>query len=238
MGDQDEMSSGWASSTLKWWSDAGVDVIVGETAHDWLAPVPRSAAEVPAPTTSPTPPMPTTLADFQAWLVGEADLPGAASSAPRLGPSGKPESAVMVLTDAPTLEDFSGSRLVSSDGLFDRMLAAIGLSRDTIYLASLSPFRPPSGNLAPASLDRLAEVARHHIALIRPRALLLLGDVCSRALTGAAVNQARSKWHEIETNDGRFRALVTLKPEQLLKQPNLKNLAWADLQMLKKGIEE
>src|SRR5688572_4010480 len=116
------MSLGWASSTLKWWSDAGVDVIVGETARDWLNPAPQSAPKPVAPKPLPAPPLPATLADFQAWLVGEADLPGAAPSAPRLGPAGNPESAVMVLTDAPTLEDFGSGQLVSSDGLFDKML--------------------------------------------------------------------------------------------------------------------
>src|SRR5688500_10183049 len=94
VGDQDEMSLGWASSTLKWWSDAGVDVIVGETARDWLNPAPQSAPKPVAPKPLPAPPLPATLADFQAWLVGEADLPGAAPSAPRLGPAGNPESAV------------------------------------------------------------------------------------------------------------------------------------------------
>ena len=213
-------------------------MIVGETARDWLNPAPQSLPQAVVPPPPPAPPLPARLADFQTWLVGEADLPGGAPSAPRLGPAGNPESALMVLTDAPTLEDFSSGRLVSSEGLFDKMLNAIGLSREMIYLASLSPFRPPSGNPAPASIHRFVEVARHHIALVRPSAVLLLGDVCSKALTGGPVSQARSKWHEIETNGGRFRALVTLKPEQLLKQPNLKTLAWADLQMLKKGLEE
>ncbi|MGZ8998588.1 MAG: uracil-DNA glycosylase family protein, partial [Allosphingosinicella sp.] len=82
------------------------------------------------------------------------------------------------------------------------------------------------------------EIAKHHISLIAPRTILLLGDSCSRALLGAGLSQSRSKWHEIETNAGPIRALVTLKPEQLNLQPNLKTLAWADLQMLKEGMKE
>jgi DNA polymerase len=144
----------------------------------------------------------------------------------------------MVLTDVPALEDFADGQLVSSGGLFDKMLGAIQLSRDSIYLASMSPLRPPSGTLRSDALDRYREIARHHIGLVAPRTILLLGDVCSRALIGAPLNQSRSKWHEIETNAGHFRALVTLKPEQLNLQPNLKTLAWADLRMLKEGIEE
>ena len=232
------MSSDWAASTLRWWSEAGVDVIVGEEPRDWLSPAAKSPAEpiIAEPPVSPA--LPDTLAEFQAWLMTTADLPGAAPSAPRLAPSGNPTSAVMVLTDVPALEDFAGSHLVSSAGLFDKMLGAIGLSRDSIYLASLSPLRPPSGTLRADALDRYGEIARHHIGLVAPRAILLLGDFCSRALIGAPLSQSRTKWHEIETNAGRFRALVTLKPEQLNLQPNLKTLAWADLRMLKEGIEE
>ena len=232
------MSSDWAASTLRWWSDAGVDVIVGEDPRDWLNPAVQASPRVIAAPAAPPQVLPNDLADFQAWLMSSADLPGAAESAPRLGPAGKPASSLMVLTDVPTLEDFEAGHLVSSDGLFDKMLGSIQLARESIYLASLSPLRPPSGTLAPDAMRRYAEIARHHIGLAAPKAVLLLGDICAKALVGSGVSQSRSKWHEIQTNGARFRALVTLKPEQLNLQPNLKSLAWADLQMLKEGIEK
>lgn len=232
------MSSDWAASTLRWWSDAGVDVIVGEEPRDWLNPAvqatPRAVTAPPAPPQT----LPSELAEFHAWLMTSAELPGAAPSAPRLGPAGNPASLVMVLTDVPTLEDFEAGQLVSSDGLFDKMLGAIQLSRESIYLASLSPLRPPSGTLSPEAMRRYGEIARHHIGLVTPKALLLLGDICAKALIGSGISQSRSKWHEIQTEGASFRALVTLKPEQLNLQPNLKSLAWADLQLLKEGIEE
>ena len=232
------MSLSWAASTLSWWSDAGVDVIVGEEPRDWLTIAPKAARKASATAPPAKAPLPAELEQFQAWLMSSTEVPGAAPSAPRLGPAGNPEAAIMVLTDFPTLKDFSSGRLISSQGLFDKMLGAIQLSRENIYLASLSPLRPPTGTLPPEALRRWGEIARHHIALVAPKAVLLLGDVCAKVLVGSAVNQSRSKWHEIETNGARFRALVTLKPEQLSLQPNLKKLAWSDLQMLNEGIAE
>lgn len=239
------MSSDWAASTLKWWSQAGVDVIVGETPRDWLNP---AAPQVPAKALVREPPveqaLPATLADFQDWLMTSEVWPGSAPSAPRLGPSGDASSGLMVLTDIPAAEDFAAGMLISSQGLFDRMLEqtskVIGLTldRQSVYIASLSPLRPPSGGLDAAAARRCGEIARHHIGLVAPKAVLLLGDACARALVGGAVNQTRSKWHEIETNGGRIRALVTMKPEQLNLQPNLKKYAWEDLQLLKEGLSE
>ena len=244
------MSSDWAASTLRWWSDAGVDVIVGESPRDWLKPASPMIVESPrpdAPAIAEPPaaePLPESLAEFQAWLMTSQQLPGAAPSAPRLGPAGDGSSGLMVLTDIPAADDFAAGKLLSSEGLIDKMLEqtskkiGVGLDRQSVYIASLSPLRPPSGNLDAAAARRFAEIARHHISLVTPRVVLLLGDVCARSLVGGAVSQTRSKWHEIETNGGRIRALVTMKPEQLNLQPNLKKLAWADLQMLEEGLKE
>ena len=82
------------------------------------------------------------------------------------------------------------------------MLAAIGRSRETIYLAPFSPIRPPAGRIDPAGVRMLAEIARHHIGLAAPKALLLFGDTCARALLGMPMTAARGRWHELETPDG------------------------------------
>lgn len=232
------MSSDWAASALRFWSDAGVDVIVGEEPRDWLNPAPRSSPKAATPAEPAPEPLPAELAEFQTWLMTTDRLPGTSPSAPRLGPAGNESAAVMVLTDVPALADFEAGRLVSSDGLFDKMLGAIQLDRDSIYLASLSPLRPASGALTADAARLYAVIARHHIALVAPKVVLLLGDVCSKALLGAEVSRTRTIWHEIETGAGRVRALVTMKPEKLNLSPSLKKHAWADLQMLKEGIEE
>jgi uracil-DNA glycosylase family 4 len=223
------MASRWAASALDWWQEAGVDMIVGEEPRDWLsAKAGAKAAPVPA---APAPaPLPDTLESFHDWLATTADLPFVSPTVRRDGPTGDPASGLMVLVDMPSPE---GGLLAGAAGaLFDKMLVAIGRSRETIYLASLSPIRTPTGIIDDRNAARLGEVARHHIGLVAPQFLLAFGDICGKALVGAPVAGARGKWHEIATGKGPVKTLVTIKPEKLNDMPGMKKLAWADLQML------
>lgn len=225
------MSTSWAASALDWWEEAGVDIIVGETPRDWLD---AKAKAAPAPAAPAPAPLPDTLDGLRDWLATSADLPFATPAAARAAPVGDPASGLMVLVDMPSAD---GGLLSGEAGaLFDKMLAAIGRTRETIYLAPLSPVRTPSGAIDEASAARLAEIARRHIALAAPKALLLFGDICGKALVGAPVAGARAKWHEIDTQAGPIKALVTIRPEKLLTQKALKALAWADLQMLREAL--
>ena len=219
-----------AASALQWWIDAGADTIVGEAPRDWLA-APAAAA---APQPAPAPLMPDTLDALQAWLRDSPDLPFASPGAPRLGPAGDPQSGLMVVVDMPSIADAAAGQLLSGEAgeLFDRMLNAIHRSRDTIYLAPLSPVRSPSGAIDARAAAALADIARHHVALAAPRQLLLFGDVCAKALLGTPVSGARGRWLELATATGLIKTLVTIRPEKLLLQPGLKRLAWEDLQML------
>lgn len=231
------MGSAWAQSALSWWEEAGVDTLVGETPRDWLKPAPKASA--PEPAAAPAAELPDTLEAFRAWFVDGAALPLDAPAAPRLGPAGDPAAALMVMVDMPGAEDFAAGTLLAGEAgaLFDKMLAAIGLGRETIYLASLSPLRTPAGSLDAKQAEALAAIARRHIALAKPRALLLFGDACSKALVGPAVPGARGRWHELATPEGTVKTLVTIKPEKLIGMPKLKAHAWADLQLLMEELK-
>ncbi len=226
------MSSNWAASALSWWQEAGVDTIVGEEPRDWLNPKAKAPEERPAPAPDT---LPQTLDAFRLWLATTDLLPFAAPAAARAAPAGDPACGLMVMTDMPAAE--GGLVAGEAGALFDKMLDAIGRSRETIYLAPLSPARTPTGAIDDKSAARLAEIARHHIGLAAPRALLLFGDACGKALVGATVAGARARWHEIRTAAGPIKTLVTIRPEKLVKQPNLKGLAWADLQMLMEELK-
>jgi DNA polymerase len=145
----------------------------------------------------------------------------------------------MILTDMPAAEDCAANSLLSGETgrLFDRMLAAIGRDRNSIYLASLSCLRPPDGRFTNETATQCATLARHHIGLAAPRALLLFGDAVSKALLGIGMAQARGRWHEIATHSGPIKAIVTLPPSYLLNQRAAKAHAWADLQMLMEGLK-
>ncbi len=232
------MASGWAASALSWWQEAGVDTLVGESPRDWLNPKPAAA---PAPRAAPAPAeaMPDGLEAFAAWLAETDSLPFAAGAAPRIAPAGDPGAGLMMVADMPSAEDAAAGRLFSGEvgALFDRMLAAIGRGRDTIYLAPFSPIRPAVGRIDQDGVAALAGIARHHVGLAAPKALLLFGDACARALLGEPMTAARGRWHALETPAGPIKTLVTIRPQELLSQPKLKPHAWADLQLLMEELK-
>jgi DNA polymerase len=238
---EDSSSRAAAASALQWWADAGVDVLVDETPRDWLRPKQKAAPAPPSvaqAAQAAQPELPNQLDLFQAWLASADSLSFARPSAPRVCPAGDPASGLMIMADMPSDADCGSGVLISGEAgrLFDRMLAAIGRSRESIYLAAMSCLRAPDGRFTADAAKNCAALARHHIGLAQPRALLLFGDACSKALLGLAVAQARGRWHEVQTHAGPVRTIVTIAPEILGKQPALKRLAWADLQMLMEGL--
>jgi DNA polymerase len=232
--DRDFSAAETAASVLRWWSDAGVDVLLDEAPRDWLKPQSAAPAVAAAPLEVKGDAPPEQLGLFRAWLAESPTLPYAAPSAPRLCPSGDPESDLMILTDMPSSEDCAAGTLISGEAgrLFDRMLAAIGRGRETIYLAALSCLRSPDGRFNTDGAKSCAALACHHAGLVQPKALLIFGDAASKALLGLPLAQARGKWHDLATHAGPVRALVTLPPSYLLNQPAAKAHAWADLQRL------
>jgi DNA polymerase len=229
----DPISPAAAASALMWWNEAGVDVMIDEEPRDWLRPKPKPAAPPPE-AEADSEELPGQLDLFQAWLASSETLSFAAPAAPRVCPAGDPASGLMILADMPSADDCSAGALISGEAgrLFERMLAAIGRNRQSIYLAALSCLRSPDGRFSGEAAKSCATLARHHVGLVQPKVLLLLGENCSKALLGQPMFQARRRWHEIATHAGPVKALVTLPPSYLLDHPSHKAHAWADLQML------
>jgi uracil-DNA glycosylase family 4 len=233
-GEADFIGIAEARSALTWWLEVGVDVAIQDQPRDWLAP--------PAPRTQPkSPPQPVaasnvaepaleTLAELQQWLASSTQLPLASATARRILPQGPEDAAIMLLSEAPTLEDFAAGQPIGGEPweLAQRMLAAINVPADQAYSASLSCFHVPGARMTVEDRAACAEVARRHISLVKPKRLLLLGDGPAQALLGKPLPQARGHVHKIEG----VRAVVTFHPRQLLNQPSNKSLAWKDLLLL------
>jgi DNA polymerase len=230
------MNTELAASALAWWNEAGVDTLVAEEPRDWLKPKPAAAPAVAEPEAMATPveAMPDTIDAFQAWLATAA-LPFP-TIGPRLAPTGDPFAGLMVLVDMPTQSGnwFEGE----ADPLFDRMLAAMnGLSRDKLYLAALAPARPLNGRIDAAQARHLGEIARHHIGLVRPRALLLFGEACALALLDSSIAQARGRRQEVETPVGQIPAVATIRPEQIGGRAPMRKMVWEDLQRVMEDLQ-
>ena len=226
-----------AASAIDWWTAAGVDVLVDEAPRDWLAPSTARVA-APASATSSTPvaahdkALPTDLAAFQAWLLASPDVPLAGPPALRVGPAGNPAGGLAVVTDMAEPEDRAADQLLSGavGRLVDRILAALGRDRASAYLLPLVPGRPPNGRIDAASLPRLAEIARTHIALAAPRMVVAFGDAASCALAGDDLSASRGTVHSLDLGSGTVPLVTTFHPRFLLQHPAAKAHAWRDLQ--------
>lgn len=126
--------------------------------------------------------------------------------------------------------------------LFDRMLAAIGRDRSSVYLVPLCAARPAAARIAPEIEARLGELLAHHIALASPKRVLLMGNAPSRAMLGLDFLRARGSLrpvnHEAGIIRGSFEAVATFHPRFLIEQPAKKAEAWKDLQMLIGGLQQ
>ncbi len=225
------MRDGLALSALDWWAEAGVDTLVDDLPRDWLAPAPASVGAPEVAPTAPAPRLPDDLAAFRRWLLADAAVPGPAAA--RLDAAGDPASGTMVVVDLPDAGDRAAGSLLAGDAgaLFDRMLGAMALDRTAIYLAALAPGRPTTGRVGEADRAILAPLLRHHIALVRPRRLLLLGDAPACALLDAPLAQARGAARMVSTTAGPVPAIASFHPRFVLDRPDYRKAAWADLQL-------
>src|SRR5438270_4719465 len=152
-----------ARSALAWWLEAGVDVAVQDEPRNWLkAPVKPPKTVEPAPPANVAQPAHETLAELQQWLASSAHLPLAGATARRIMPHGPENAAIMLLSEAPTLEDFAAGQPIGGESwdLTKRMLAAIKIPADQAYSASLSCFHVPGVRMNAADRQACADIAR------------------------------------------------------------------------------
>jgi uracil-DNA glycosylase family 4 len=155
---------------------------------------------------------------------------------------GNPAGRVMIVGEAPGAdEDRVGLPFVGRSGqLLDRMLAAIGLSRkDDVYIANLLPWRPPGNRTpTPQEVAICLPFIQRQIQLADPDILVCVGGPSAQGLLGlTGILASRGKWLEYDTGKRRIRAIATLHPAYLLRQPLQKRLAWRDLRALKAALE-
>ena len=153
---------------------------------------------------------------------------------------GNPEAEWMIVGEAPGQEeDRRGEPFVGRAGkLLDEMLHALGLDRQSVFIANILKCRPP-GNRDPSPdesrtcrpyLDR-------QIELVAPRLILAVGRVAAQQLlhTDAPVGRLRGTKHEL--GDRQLPVVVTYHPAYLLRSPTQKRKAWADLVLARQIFE-
>jgi uracil-DNA glycosylase len=245
------LTQNMAAANLDWLVMAGIDTVVESDPRRWLAErvaAPRlPATDVPsladparrpavgaaagpsvgaAVGVAPASGELAAIADLSALLarLAEFDHPLRRPDLPARLIDGDIAAGIIVLADQPDAEDSPVARLTA------RMLAAIG--NPAHARAHLLPWPTPAGRaLRDAEVAAFAPWLARAVDLARPRLLLAFGD---RAAALAGVdgnsNRLRGRWLALKLPGGDVPMLATLHPRSLLGQPELKRLAWADLQ--------
>jgi DNA polymerase len=229
-GEVNRIGAAEAASTLAWWLEAGVDVAVAEEPRNWLKARSPAPPSLRVPSAQAVSQALETLQLFRDWLGTAPALPLADGGAKRILPHGPESAPVMLVAEMPGREDADEGRPIGGEAweLMTRMLAAIGIRAEDAYSATLACFHAPGARIHAEVLAECAEIARRHIALAKPKRLLLLGDAPARALLGKPLAAARGHVHKIEG----VRAVATFHPRFLLNRPSDKALAWRDLLLL------
>ena len=149
------------------------------------------------------------------------------------------KSSVMIVGEGPgQKEDEIGKPFVGDAGqLLNKMLNAINIKRESIYITNVVNYRPPNNRKPePAEINRYSEFLREHISIIDPKILILMGSTAMEAFFGSKIKitKERGTWKEIIINNKTYIVMITFHPAYLLRQADQKKYSWVDLKEIKK----
>ena len=155
---------------------------------------------------------------------------------------GNPNSELMIVGEGPgEKEDQMGKPFVGDAGaLLNKMLKAIDIEREKIYITNVVNFRPPNNRKPePAEITRYSEFLKTHISIINPKILVLMGSTAMESLFGSKIkiSKERGIWKELIVNNKKYLVMITFHPAYLLRQPEQKKYSWADLKEIRKKID-
>lgn len=150
---------------------------------------------------------------------------------------GNPDARLMFVGEAPGHnEDLQARPFVGKAGeLLDKMVEAMGLTREGIYIANVIKCRPPENrNPSTDEIEKCEPFIRQQIAAINPEVIVTLGKFGANTLLGrdGSLSQIRGTWQDL---DG-IPVMPTFHPAYLLRTPAAKRDAWADLQLVMKKL--
>ena len=149
--------------------------------------------------------------------------------------AGNPRAGLMFVGEAPgSEEDKQGLPFVGRAGqLLTKIIEAMGLTREDVYIANLLKCRPPENRPPlPEEIQACRENVRRQIAIIKPKVICTLGKFASQMLlkTETTISQLRGNLYEYEG----IKVMPTYHPAYLLRNPHDKKLVWKDMKKIKK----
>ncbi len=156
---------------------------------------------------------------------------------------GNNQSKVMIVGEGPgQKEDEMGKPFVGDAGmLLNKMLNAIKIKREKIYITNVVNYRPPNNRKPePIEITRYSDFLRKHISIIDPKILILMGSTAMESLFGTKIkiSKERGTWKNIIINNKSYLCMITFHPAYLLRQADQKKFSWADLKEIRKKIDQ
>jgi DNA polymerase len=159
---------------------------------------------------------------------------------------GSSSAELMFVLLSPDRADDEFAQLCSGEAntLFTKMLAAINVSIDDVYISSLLKCTVPAKHtISTTELHYCSEFLKQQLQLIRPRLLVVLGEIASRCMLqrDLALDDIRALVNTAsDGNSNQFESVplfVSYSPQELLQQPENKRKAWLDLQRIQQIID-
>ena len=155
---------------------------------------------------------------------------------------GNINSSIMLIGETPgKLEDQSGKSFQGPVGeLLKKMLSAINIKKEEVYLTYSINFRPPDDRKPTSQeIKRYSIFLKEHVTIINPKIIILMGSTAMEAITGLSnkISNERGKWREIILNNMTYPIMITFSPSYLIKFPENKKYSWEDLKKIRKKIQ-
>jgi DNA polymerase len=146
---------------------------------------------------------------------------------------GNPKAELMFVGEGPGAdEDQQGEPFVGKAGqLLTKMIEAMGYRREQVYIANVVKCRPPGNrNPEPDEIEACEPFLRRQIEAVRPKVIVALGKFAAQTLLRSTIpiTKLRGTW----SSYGGVRLMPTFHPAYLLRSPQEKKTAWADLQLV------
>ncbi len=151
---------------------------------------------------------------------------------------GTPRAKLVFIGEAPGRdEDLRGLPFVGRAGqLLDKMIAAIQLRRDEVYICNVLKCRPPENRTpAPDEVEQCLPYLEQQLALVRPALICALGLSAVQALLKTKSSMASLRGHLFEYRG--IPLIPTYHPAALLRNPGLKREAWEDMQRVRDTLK-
>ena len=156
---------------------------------------------------------------------------------------GNTQSPIMIVGEGPgKKEDELGKPFVGDAGsLLNKMLKAINIEREKVYITNVVNYRPPNNRKPETSeINRYSKFLKEHISIIDPQILILMGSTAMEALIGInkKISKERGQWKEVIIKQKTYKTIITFHPAYLLRKPDQKKFSWEDLKIIRKEIDK